>query len=95
MLVDVEILRAFAVETSSTSEVIDANDLAGVLVAAFANVAGSSSAWAAQGVDFFVAARTAELARGFDTLAAAASGTAGSYEVTDTEFADGVGRVFP
>lgn len=92
--VDPSILRAFAQQTASTADSIDANGLRGRVIAAFAGMAGSTSAYSAQGVDAFAAARVTDLAQGFDALASAARGSGTAYEVSDDELAGAIAAVF-
>ena len=93
MLVDLEVLRTFADETSGAAETITSNTLAGKVIESFAGMQGPSSRWAAVLVDGFTKDLTSALAGGFDALATAARGTADSFEVTDDDLATGIGKV--
>lgn len=95
MLVDPEILRAFAGETSRTSDSIADNQLAGDVTAAFAGMPGSTSAWMAKSVEDFVRGLVIGLSDGFDELARSASGAANTFEVTDQGLAASIDRVLP
>ena len=94
MLVDPEILRAFAAQTTTTAGVIDENTLKGAVSQGFAGMSGSSCLWVARLVDEFAAGLTEALSEGFNGMASAARGSADNYEATDEFLAASFGGTF-
>ncbi|MEW5809544.1 MAG: type VII secretion target [Actinomycetota bacterium] len=94
MMVDPEILRAFAGQVEAASASIrDANVGAQVSNAA-AGLAGSTTEWAARLVGGHVAAQADAIAANVDEMGKAVRGAGNAYEVTDADLAGSFKKIF-
>lgn len=93
MLVDHAVLRAFASQTDVAATVIAANDPSPILVESCAGLQGSSAEWAANLLRGHVEMVTQDLTRVYSGMATTARGNADSYEVTEQNFTEGLGKI--
>jgi hypothetical protein len=87
MLVNPEILRAFAGHVDAASEKTGAAHVGQVVSTSADGLPGSTAQWAARLVAATLAAKEAEIARNVAGMGAAVRGAGDRYEVQDDELA--------
>ena len=87
LMVDPDILRAFAGQVDTTSTVIADGDAGAKVSTAADGLPGSTTQWAARLVGTHVGDQAAALAADVGRIGSAVRGSAGDYEVTDSDLA--------
>lgn len=83
MLVDPELLRAFAAQVEAAAAMIGGTDVGTTAAAAGDGLPGSETQWAARQVGGHIALVATDIAGDIAELGRAVRGTGDSYEVTD------------
>lgn len=94
MLVDPEILRAFAGQVDAASSAIREADVGRRVNTAADGLDGSATQWAARLVGAHVAERVDVIAANLTELAQAVRGAGNTYEVTDSALSGSFDSVF-
>ncbi len=87
MLVDPEILRAFADQAGIASNAIRAADMGNKASSAGDGLPGSTTQWACPVVGAHIAAEAEKIASSITRMGAAVRGAGDKYEVTDSDLA--------
>lgn len=94
MLVDPEILRAFAGQVDSVSAAITAADVGTKVSSAGDGLAGSTTQWAARSVGEHFSTMTTQLADNVRKMGQAVRGAGDTFEVTDDALAGSFDGLF-
>ena len=94
MLVDPQVLRAFAAEVGSVSASIRVADVAGTAVTAADGLPGSTTQWAAHSVGEHLGSMANELADDVARMGRAVRGAGDSFEVADDALAGAFDGLF-
>ncbi|MBO0681456.1 hypothetical protein JRC04_28675 [Mycolicibacterium sp. S2-37] len=87
MLVDADVLRAFADRVGIASNAIQETDLGRTVTSAADGVNGSVTQWAARSVGAHVATLAAQIVQNVASMGTAVRGAGETYEVTDEDLA--------
>jgi hypothetical protein len=94
MLVDPDILRAFAAQVQTASSKITAADVGTKVTTAADGLPGSTTQWACRLVGAHVAQIAAEIAKNVNDMGVAVRGAGDKYEVTDDALAGSFDGLF-
>lgn len=94
MLVDPDILRAFAGQVETASSAIREADVGRKVTTAADGLDGSTTQWAARLVGAHVTEQANAIATNVNEMGVAVRGAGDSYEVTDTDLAGTFGGIF-
>lgn len=94
LMVDPEILRAFAGQVETASASIRSADVGGEVSHAAAALAGSTIEWAARLVGEHVATQAGAIATQVDAMGRAVRGAGNAYEITDADLAGSFAGIF-
>ncbi|MDA2891645.1 type VII secretion target [Mycolicibacterium sp. BiH015] len=94
MMVNPDILRAFAGQVETTSVAIREADVGTKVSTAADGLAGSTTQWAAKLVGTHVGTQVKTIADNIAKMGTAVRGTGDSYEVTDTDLAGNFTGIF-
>jgi hypothetical protein len=94
MLVDADILHAFAGQVEHAAGTIKGADVGHHVTTAADQLDGSTTQWAARLIGVHVTGVVNEIAKSVDEMGVAVHGAGNSYRVTDTELADNFAKVF-
>ncbi|MGE2718445.1 type VII secretion target [Mycolicibacterium celeriflavum] len=94
MLVDPELLRAFARHVDTASTAIKAADVGTKAATAADGLAGSTTQWAMRLVSEHIAEQANALAKDVEELGSAVRGAGDRYEVTDKALAGALDGLF-
>ncbi|VEG45343.1 Protein of uncharacterised function (DUF2580) [Mycolicibacterium flavescens] len=87
MLVDPEVLRAFAGEVSTASEAIKRADVGSKATTSADGLAGSTTQWAMRLVGEHLTKKADAIAKNVEDMGGAVRGAGDRYEVTDSSLA--------
>lgn len=94
LMVDPEILRAFAGQVEAASATIRDADVGAQVSKSAAGLAGSTTEWAARLVGGHVATHADAIATNVDKMGKAVRGAGNTYEVTDADLAGSFKEIF-
>ena len=94
LMVNPDILRAFAGQVESTSAVIRGADVGTKVATAADGLPGSTTQWAAKLVGTHVGEQARAIGDNVAKMGTAVRGTGDSYEVTDTDLAGNFKGIF-
>lgn len=94
MEVDPEILRAFAGQVGTASELIREADVGNRVATSADGLDGSTTQWAARLVGVHVKQAADDIAANVDAMGVAVRGAGDSYEVSDSGLADSFEGIF-
>jgi len=94
VLVDPEILRAFAARVDSAATAINAIDLGAIAPAAADGVPGSDTQWAAREIGRHIGMAAADVVKDIDAMGQAVRGAGERYEVEDQALAGTFDKLF-
>lgn len=94
LMVNPDILRAFAGQVETTSALIREADVGTGVTTAADGLPGSTTQWAAQLVGAHVTEQATAIAENIAKMGTAVRGTGDSYEVTDTALAGSFTGIF-
>jgi hypothetical protein len=95
MLVDPEILRAFAGQVNSASGLIKSADVGHKMSTAADQLDGSTTQWAARLVGGHITDVANKIAKNVDDMGADVRGAGDRYEVSDSDLAGNFKNLFP
>ena len=87
MLVDPDVLRAFADEVNIAGQTLDGLDVGGVASTSADGLSGSSAQWAARQVGGHLGLAASDIASDIDAMGSAVRGAGDRYEVADDALA--------
>ncbi|MCT7657690.1 type VII secretion target [Mycobacterium deserti] len=94
MLVDPEVLRAFAEQVDAAAATISGLDVEGVATASADGVPGSDTQWAARQIGAHLGLVGKDLVEDISAMSAAVRGAGDRYEVDDSALAGTFGNLF-
>ena len=94
VLVDPEILRAFAAQVDSAATAINAIDLGVIAPAAADGVQGSDTQWAAREIGRHLGLAVRDVVKDVDAMGQAVRGAGEQYEVEDSALAGTFDKLF-
>ena len=94
MQVDPEVLKAFAGQVDTASNLIREADVATKVSTAADGLDGSTTQWAARLVAQHVKEVADKIAANVSSMGTAVRGAGSSYEVTDSDLAGSFGKIF-
>jgi hypothetical protein len=94
MLVDPDILHAFATQVEQAAGTIRRADVGRHVTTAADQLDGSTTQWAARLVGAHVTAGVNDIAKSVDEMGVAVHGAGNTYRVTDTDLADNLAKIF-
>ena len=94
MLVDPEVLRAFASQVDTAAAAISGPNVRAVATSSADGVAGSATQWAVRQVGHHLGLVTKDIAEDITAMGSAVRGAGDRYEVDDAALADCFERLF-
>ncbi|MCK0172583.1 type VII secretion target [Mycolicibacterium sp. F2034L] len=94
MLVDPDVLRAFAAQVDAAATAITGLDIGGVAPTAADGMPGSSTQWAAREVGHHLGLAANDIVQDVQAMGVAVRGAGDRYEVEDSGLASTFGRLF-
>ncbi|MBO0680137.1 hypothetical protein JRC04_21940 [Mycolicibacterium sp. S2-37] len=94
MLVDPEVLRAFAAQVDSAASVISGTNVGGVAPSAADGLPGSSTQWAARQVGHHLGLAANDVVKDVEAMGGAVRGAGDRYEVEDAALAGTFDQLF-
>lgn len=94
MLVDPEVLRAFAAQVDGAAASIGGLNVGGIAPNAAGGLPGSSTQWAAREVGHHLGMAADDIVKDIDAMGTAVRGAGDRYDVDDSELADDFTHLF-
>ena len=94
MLVDPEVLRAFAAEVDAAAEAVGSLDVGDTVIHAADGLSGSETQWSARQVGSHLGLVANDIMRGVTAMGIAVRGAGDRYQVTDDDLAADFTQLF-